>query len=204
MVGQRRRNNAASAVLSVERRMELLESRFTTPSSNHNMPAPSSPQDATVTTQASNHSFSPGTSRHSFNFDAPASRSFSGSSNQSNASNIDKALIRSKRKSSSKRSSLSDVHLAVERQMRRVMAASPLIGTHPHDASSMSVLPSPQISNLSMSNQTLLTSHVKHPAEHVKVVAESPPTLVSPALDALHSTEAQVPQLQVPVNSSVR
>jgi len=83
------------------------------------------------------------------------------------------------------------------------MAASPLIGTHPHDASSMSVLPSPQISNLSMSNQTLLTSHVKHPAEHVKVVAESPPTLVSPALDALHSTEAQVPQSQVPVNSSV-
>lgn len=195
---QRRRNDSSTAPLSIARRMELLESRFTTPSTNNNMPASSSPQEA-GNAQELHQTLSPAASRHSFNFDAPASRSFSGSSNLSAASNIDKSRIRSKRRSSTKRSSLDDVHLAADRQMQRVMAASPLIGMTSRDTSSVSVLPSPQFSNLSVSNQTVLTSHVKSaPKGPAKVVAESPPTLVSPAIDAVCVGEAQIPEPEPP------
>jgi hypothetical protein len=162
------------------------------------MPASSSPQEA-GNAQELHQTLSPAASRHSFNFDAPASRSFSGSSNLSAASNIDKSRIRSKRRSSTKRSSLDAVHLAADRQMQRVMAASPLIGMTSRDTSSVSVLPSPQFSNLSVSNQTVLTSHVKSaPKGPAKVVAESPPTLVSPAIDAVCVGEAQIPEPEPP------
>lgn len=202
MVGERRSGNAFSeAPLSIERRMELLESRFTTPSTNH-MPAPSSPPDNT-NVPASNQSMSPAWSRHSYNFDAPASRSSSGSSHLSNASNIDKSRIRSKRKSPRTRSSLDDVQLAAKIHMQKVMNASPLNGMTSLDTSSKSVLSSPQLSDLSMSNQTLLTSHVKYPTQHAKVVAESPPTLTSPALNGMQSAEAQKRQALKSSHSTV-
>lgn len=182
--------------------MELLESRFTTPSTNH-MPAPSSPPD-NANVPASNQSMSPAGSRHSYNFDAPASRSSSGSSHLSNTSNIDKSRIRSKRKSPRTRSSLDDVQLAAKRHMQKVMNSSPLIGITPLDTSSKSVLSSPQLSDLSMSNQTLLTSHVKQPTQNAKVVAESPPTSTKKtALNGIHIAEVQKHQSLKAVHSTV-
>ena len=87
---------------SLERRLELLESRFTTPShAKHIQITGSSPEVATVLGSGG----SPYTSQHSFGFDAPSGPSSNGSggSNTSSFSNLDKGLVRSKKPQASRR-----------------------------------------------------------------------------------------------------
>lgn len=175
-------NNAAGAL---ERRLEMLESRFTTPS--HGQPlhrATSSPEVATVV--GSSLGGSPATtSQLSFGFDAPSAASRSsnsgGSSNTSSpASNLRKGLVRSKRRRPPSRLSALDlVQLAAERQIQRVIAKSPL---QHMDQSNSNQTSSRQHSNTA-SNQTLLTSHRSSRQESsiqsAKVIAESPPILTT-------------------------
>jgi hypothetical protein len=158
---------------ALERRLELLESRFTTPS--HGQPlhhSVSSPEVATVVGSSLGNSPAT-TSHHSFGFDAPSgSRSSnSGGSNMSSASNLEKGLVRPKKQR--RLSALDLVQLAAERQIQRVIAKSPLHTENSNMAS--------HLSNAA-SNQTILTSH-KSSQEESKVVAESPPVLtaMSPA-----------------------
>lgn len=161
----------------LERRMELLESRFTTPSQTRPIPmgtTGSSPEVATVLGSADVSPFLP--SHHSFGFDAPSGSHSSGSggSNASSFSNLGKGVVRSKKqRPSSRLSSFDEVTLAAERQMRRVSAKSPhLAESSNHQAS--------QHSN-GASNQTILTSHKssQEEARKLRVVAESPPMLTS-------------------------
>jgi hypothetical protein len=165
---------------SLERRLELLESRFTTPSHAKPMQETgSSPEVATVLGSGGSQF----ASQHSFGFDAPSGSSSNGSggSNMSSLSNLDKGLVRSKKqRPASRLSSFAEVRLAAERQMQRVVAKSPLMmETSNHGTAS-------QLSNTA-SNQTILTSHKSSQDEPSKprVVAESPPILTS-----LHSPNA--------------
>lgn len=160
--------------IGLERRLELLESRFTTPSHAKPMQeTASSPEVATVVGSGGSQF----ASQHSFGFDAPSGSSSNGSggSNMSSLSNLDKGLVRSKKqRQSSRLSSFDEVRLAAERQMQRVVAKSPLMmETSNHGASS-------QFSNTA-SNQTILTSHKSSQDEPSKprVVAESPPILTT-------------------------
>ena len=158
---------------SLERRLELLESRFTTPShAKHIQITGSSPEVATVLGSGG----SPYTSQHSFGFDAPSGPSSNGSggSNTSSFSNLDKGLVRSKKPQASRLSSFAEVRLAAERQMQRVVAKSPLMMETSNQGASS------QLSNAA-SNQTILTSHKSSQDEPSKprVVAESPPILTS-------------------------
>lgn len=158
--------------------MELLESRFTTPSGKAAVP---SSQDTTVNPN------SPSASHHSFGFDPPsssASVSLGGASSQtlSSASQLDKSLVRPKRKA--RRSSLPLVALAAEKQMQKVLAASSPLCLSVGNQTSMSGLPSPPFSNPSQSNQTVQTGHVTL-ATNAKtpcVVGESPPSIVTPVI----------------------
>jgi hypothetical protein len=68
--------------------------------------------------------------------------------------------------------------MAAERQMRKVQASPTFILQD--QERSMSALASPPLSNASGSNSTLITSHVKTNVNQPQVVAESPPTLMSP------------------------
>ena len=148
--------------------MELLESRFTTPSpAKRTIP---SSQEATLNPN------SPGGSHHSYGFDTPSTpsttRSPAGtasSSSQSPVSKLDQTLIRSKRKSK-RRSTLSMVEMAAAKHMRKVgMRSSPL------SFSSVSGLPSPQVSN--QSNQTVPTGHISsNTQQHHQHSAASTPT----------------------------
>lgn len=158
---------------ALERRLEMLESRFTTPS--HGQPlhhSASSPEVATVVGSSLGNSPAT-TSQHSFGFDAPSGShsSNSGGSNMSSASNLEKGLVRPKKQR--RLSALDLVQLAAERQIQRVIAKSPL---HMMENSNMAS----HLSNAA-SNQTILTSHISQ--EESKVVAESPPvqTAMSPA-----------------------
>lgn len=162
----------ASEQMSLERKLELLEPRFTSPSAGA----------ATMTgfeTSLSLTAKSPSTSRHSFSFEpAAGSRSSIHSSSASNASNLPATAVRSKRGSSSKlHTSLHAVSMAAEKQMRKVQASPTFILQHEQERS-MSALASPPVSNASGSNSTLITSHVN--SSNPQVVAESPPTLTSP------------------------
>ncbi len=156
--------------------MELLESRFTTPS--HAQPTlmvatGSSPEVATVLGSAGG---SPFASHHSFGFDAPSGShsSGSGASNTSSLSNLGKGVVRSKKKRPSSRlSTFDEMKVAAERQMQRVFAKSPLLTESSYRHAS-------DHSNAA-SNQTILTSHKSSQEEEKKlrVVAESPPMLTS-------------------------
>ncbi|KAI2505886.1 hypothetical protein MHU86_8582 [Fragilaria crotonensis] len=160
----------------LERRMELLESRFTTPS--HAQPTlmvatGSSPEVATVLGSAGG---SPFASHHSFGFDAPSGShsSGSGASNTSSLSNLGKGVVRSKKKRPSSRlSTFDEMKVAAERQMQRVSAKSPLLTESSYRHAS-------DHSNAA-SNQTILTSHKSSQEEgkKLRVVAESPPMLTS-------------------------
>ena len=161
----------------LERRMELLESRFTTPSQAHSIPMAatgSSPEVATVLGSADGSPFV--ASHHSFGFDAPSGSHSSGSggSNSSSLSNLGKGVVRSKKqRPSSRLSSFDEVKLAAERQMQRVFAKSPrLTESSNHQESHHSN---------AASNQTILTSHKSTQEEErkLRVVAESPPMLTS-------------------------
>lgn len=165
-------NNTASEAISLERKLELLEPRFT---------SPSEPTATGFDTSLALAAQSPSASHHSFSFEQPqGSRSSIFSSSASNASNIPSSSVRSKRRSSSKlNTSLHAVSMAAEKQMRKVQA-SPTFILQQDQERSMSALASPPMSNASGSNITLITSHVNS-ASQPQVVAESPPTLTSPS-----------------------
>lgn len=157
--------------MTLERKLELLEPRFTSP--------------AGIATEAVTLPLepSPSASRHSFSFDLPSGSRSSTVSGTSTASNLPASSVRPKRRPSKKISSLHAITVAADRQMRKVQAASPTFLMQQDQERSMSALASPPISNASASNQTILTSHVKQPSidQPPQVVAESPPTLTSPA-----------------------
>lgn len=167
--------NAPAETMSLERKLELLEPRFTSPSAAANT---TTGFESSLAVAAQ----SPSTSRHSFSFEPPAgSRSSMYSSSASAASNLPSSLVRPKRKSSSKlNTSLHAVSMAAEKQMRKVQA-SPMFILQQDQERSMSALASPPMSNASASNSTLITSHVNSASSQPQVVAESPPTLSSPA-----------------------
>jgi len=175
--------NTASQQLTLERKLELLEPRFT------------SPFEAANTTSGFETSLalaqSPSASHHSFSFEQPqGSRSSIFSSSASIASNLPSSSVRSKRRSSSKLStSLHAVSMAAEKQMRKVQA-SPTFILQQDQERSMSALASPPMSNASGSNSTLITSHVN--SSQPQVVAESPPTLTSPPAQQLSQEKRKV------------
>ena len=161
--------NTAPAAISLERKLELLEPRFTSPSG----PSTTGCEGSLALAQ------SPSASRHSFSFDPPAgSRSSIFSSSTSTASNLPSSSVRPRRRSSKLTTSLHAVSIAAEKQMRKVQA-SPMFILQQDQERSMSALASPPISNASASNSTLITSHVNNNSA-AQVVAESPPTLTSP------------------------
>lgn len=146
---------------SLERRMELLESRFTTPYQGHGHTSQTKGQEG---------------SHHSFSFDPPSPlhSSHGGSSNTSNASNLGNDLVRPKKKRARRLSTFDRVNMAAERQMQRVMANSPL------QINSIQVHQSPNTT----SNQTVVTSHKssQDDGSSSRVVEKTPPTsAVSPA-----------------------
>ena len=166
-----RRSHTGAQPISLERKLELLEPRFTSSMVPTNQGIEGSLSLAT----------SPSASHHSFSFDQPAgSRSSTPSSGHSTASNLPASSVRSKRRSPKLKTSLHAVTMAAERQMRKVQAASPTFILHDQERS-ISALASPPLSNASGSNSTLLTSHVNPNGNHPQVVAESPPTRMSPA-----------------------
>lgn len=166
-----RRSHTGAQPISLERKLELLEPRFT----SSKVPA-NQGIEGSLSLAAS-----PSASHHSFAFDPPAgSRSSTPSSGHSSASNLPASSVRSKRRSRKLNTSLHAVTVAAERQMRKVQAASPTFIFHDQERS-ISALASPPLSNASGSNSTLLTSHVNPNGNQPQVVAESPPTLMSPA-----------------------
>ncbi|MEM1009931.1 MAG: hypothetical protein AAGJ35_13115 [Myxococcota bacterium] len=163
--------------------MQLLESRFTSPSQTNTSTQAAMTTTTTTTTPLPKQqgASSPSASHHSFSFDAPISALGNNSNHSSISRILDGSFVRKKR--SPRKPSLLLVNQAAERHMQRVLAASPLMVVADHQTkSNISALGSPAISNTGLSNQTLLTSHIQHQAASQKVVAESPPTLVSPAL----------------------
>ena len=188
----------ASEPMSLERKLELLEPRFTSPSAG-----------ATgFETSLSLTARSPSASHHSFSFEHTAaaaaanSRSSIHSSNASNASNLPATAVRSKRRSPSiLNTSLHAVSMAAERQMRKVLASPTFILQQEHERS-MSALASPPISNASGSNSTLITSHVN--TSNPQVVAESPPTLATGKEAVAHKTNVEKPKAVRSVLATVR
>jgi hypothetical protein len=190
-------NDASSAAnnapISLERKLELLESRFTQPNvgsssdildqqaqlSSFGTP-PAGSNDA-PNMNMSSPSLSRSNSQHSFSFASPNTTS---SSNPSSSSNLPSSSVRSRRRPSLS-SSFHAVERAAARHLRKVAANSPVQGTssNPNHNSS---------SNSSSSQQTLLTSHV-----HQRVVAESPPVPVTPGtvlqVQAPNSGQTMVP-----------
>lgn len=146
----------ANVPMSLERKLELLESRFTQPSggsldaAQHQLLITTS--DAGVTTASS--------SQHSFSFGA--------SSASQQESNLPSSFVRSRRRGSLN-SGLHALERATARHLRKVAANSPIQGTS-SNLSSMS-------RHSTSSQQTLLTSHVQ---PRPRIVAESPPVPVTP------------------------
>lgn len=171
-------NAAAPEPMSLERKLELLEPRFTSPSGHAT--TTTTGFDTTLAVAAQ----SPSASHHSFSFEPPTgSRSSMMSSNASTASNLPSSSVRSKRKSKYT-TSLHAVAMAAERQMRKVQA-SPTWILQQEQERSMSALASPPMSNASGSNSTLITSHVNNTSQP-QVVAESPPTMTgSPGVPSM-------------------
>lgn len=150
-----------AAVLSIERKLELLESRFTQPSGTASALDTSAP---TTTSFGAGNDMS--NSEHSFSF--PPSLELSRSS-----SNLPPSAVRSRRRPSLK-NTLHAVEMATSRHMRRVAANSPIHGSSANASSSHFSAHSLGLSS-SSSSQTMLTSN----NQHNRVVAETPP-IVSP------------------------
>jgi hypothetical protein len=150
----------AAAVLSIERKLELLESRFTQPANGALLEAATAPASFPSTSSPSNDRSN---SEHSFSFPATLEQ-------QKSTSNLCRSAVRSRRRPSLK-NTLHAVEMATSRHMRKVAANSPIQGTSANANTSSSF--GGMSSN--SSSQTLLTSHVHH-----RVVAETPPVIVSP------------------------
>lgn len=145
---------------ALERRLQLLESRFTTPSQAMQQASP----DATTVLGSSP------VSQHSIGFDTSSNGAVSNMS--SSGSNLDKDLVRSKKGAKRTISSLDQVQLAAERHLKRIQA------------NNSPVMDMGAFSNAA-SNQTVVTSHKSSQEEEAQVVAETPPVLaVSPIMES--------------------
>jgi len=194
--------------LTLERKLELLESRFTQPAGGSVDP----PQPLMISTATGGEtSFSRSSnSQHSFSFaGSSASNSAVGggggtggspSSQQHQHSNLPSSAVRSKRRPSLS-ASFHAVERATTRHLRRVAANnSPVQGrsstnnnnnnnnnnsTNNNTAAAANNL-SRMSSNSNASQQTLLTSHVQQ--QRPRIVAESPPVPVTPGVPVASST----------------
>jgi hypothetical protein len=144
--------NITSAAMTLERKLELLESRFTRPAGG----LLDTPEQLLITTDASG-TFS---SQHSFSFSASNPSS-------SEQPNLPSSFVRSRRRPSL-HSSFQAVERATARHLRKLAANSPIQGTTSNLSSSR---------HSTSSQQTLLTSHVQP-----RIVAESPPVPVTPVI----------------------
>lgn len=183
-----------SGTLSLERKLELLESRFTQPAlpsldranasnpwsnsafGNTNTGTPS--KDTGRMSPTSNHS------QHSFRFP---------SINSNESSNpLPHTSVRS-RKRPTLNASFHSVSMAAARHIRKVAATSPVLGMSASNFSN---------TNSSSSNQTLLTSHVQQnpPQPAQRIVAESPPVIVSPHMQQQLANQNGPPKPKVARN----
>ena len=183
-----------SGTLSLERKLELLESRFTQPAlpsldranasnpwsnsafGNTNTGTPS--KDTGRMSPTSNHS------QHSFRFP---------SINSNESSNpLPHSSVRS-RKRPTLNASFHSVSMAAARHIRKVAATSPVLGMSASNFSN---------TNSSSSNQTLLTSHVQQnpPQPAQRIVAESPPVIVSPHMQQQLANQNGPPKPKVARN----
>jgi hypothetical protein len=171
-------NAAAGTELTLERRLELLETRFTKPAE-----ASEAAQPLLITTTKNEGSaFSRSSnSQHSFSFSA--SNSMGADNSPSSHSNLPSSAVRSKRRPSLN-TSFHAVERATARHLRKVAANSPVQGMTSNNnnnngnngnASNLSRLS--VASNSNASQQTLVTSHVQR-----RIVAESPPVPVTPGM----------------------
>jgi hypothetical protein len=159
-------NGNTTTELTLERRLELLETRFTKPENSVDAPQP-----LVITTKAGNEgSFSRSSnSQHSFSFSASNSMVDSPSH-----SNLPSSAVRSKRRPSLN-TSFHAVERATARHLRKVAANSPVQGVS-INGNATSNLSRMSANNSNASQQTLLTSHVQ------RIVAESPPAPVTPGM----------------------
>eukprot|EP00934_Nitzschia_sp_Nitz4_P008178 Nitzschia sp. Nitz4//scaffold89_size161592//76585//79225//NITZ4_002380-RA/size161592-snap-gene-0.175-mRNA-1//-1//CDS//3329559622//8168//frame0 len=151
-----------SGSLSLEQKLELLESRFTQPQEAQSPPAASTGEAVD----------SPSSSVHSFSFSP---------SQQLQHSNLPSSSVRSKRRPSLN-TSFHAVDRAAAKHLRKVRANSPTFGIiSSATTNSNSGLNHSRLTNQSTASnssaQTLLTSHLQP-----RVVAESPPVPVTPGL----------------------
>lgn len=137
---------------SLERKLELLEARFTMPAPVY----PKSPSEATLGPLSS-----PNASAHSFGFGTPSFSNLSAASRQ-HSQPLPSGSVRSKRQQSWN-NNLLQVSRAAEKHMRKVAASSPT----PLDESRLSLTAATE------SNQTLITGHLR--PKTARVVQESPP-----------------------------
>ncbi len=155
MTSQKEFNNGNNTVpMTLERKLELLESRFTQPAVGSVEP----PQQLVITTNDGG-SINFSSSQHSLSFNA---------SNSPSQSNLPSSAVRSKRRPSLT-TSLHAVERATARHLRKLAANSPVHGTSSNTVNSRISSPS------SASQQTLVTSHVR-------TVAETPPAPVTPGI----------------------
>lgn len=146
-------NGNNNVPMTLERKLELLESRFTQPTAASLDP----PQQLVMAPNDGSGGFS--SSQHSLSFELSHSPS---------QSNLPPSSIRSKRRPSLT-TSLHAVERATARHLRKLQANSPVQGTSTNNTNS-------RMSNSSSaSQQTLVTSHVR-------TVAETPPAPVTPGV----------------------
>ena len=155
---------ANSPVMSIERRLELLETRFTQPSNGSALEAQPGSFRARSPPPGTGNDKS--NSEHSFSFPSIEHKS---------SSNLPPSAVRSRRRPSMA-TTFHAVEMATARHMRRLAATSPILGLSSNTSSPSN----------SASQQTLLTSHVNtqsstHSRSNTsRVVAETPPVIVSP------------------------
>jgi len=179
----------ATAPISLERKLELLESRFTQPQVGS---AGGSTLDSRTTSpppiMSTSLAASGGLSGTTTNSHSEHSFSFSSSrlSADGSSSNLPSSSVRSRRRSSLN-TSFYAVERATSRHLRKVQASSPINGlsSNHSNASGNFMLGNPLTTfqssspSSSSSQQTLLTSHVQAPKAH-RVVADTPPSNAVP------------------------
>lgn len=156
MASHKDNNNGNNTVpLTLERKLELLESRFTKPAAGTVDPL----QQLVITTNDCSASYS--SSQHSLSFTA--------SNSPSSQSNLPSSAVRSKRRPSIT-TSLHAVERATARHLRKLAANSPVHGNS-NNNNTNSRMSSPS----SASQQTLVTSHVR-------TLTDTPPAPVTPGI----------------------
>jgi len=168
--------NSNIVAMSLERKLELLESRFTRPSGVGTLDA-SEPLFLTSTDVVVGHNQHAFSTQHSFSFGASNHSTSQQQQQQHQHSNLPSSSVRSRRRPSL-HSTFHAVERATARHLRKLAANSPTQGT----TSNLSTTTAFSLHSTS-SQQTLLTSHVQP-----RIVAESPPVPVTPGISTTPAT----------------